>query len=47
MNKYISNVLLSDTTGRKNTLAKLKEIFSDSDITPGYNSTLGEMSLVP
>ena len=47
MNKYISNVLLKDTIGRKNTLSKLKDIFSNSDLTPGYNSTLGEMSLIP
>lgn len=48
MNKYISNVLLKNIDGRKNTLNKLEEIFGkDSKVNPGFNSTLGEMSLIP
>lgn len=45
MNKYVSNVLLKDVKGRKKTLNKLKSIISED--APTYNSTLGEINLVP
>ena len=44
-NKFISNVLLKDTKGRKATISKLKEIYTSDDYNPGYNSNLGEMNL--
>lgn len=45
MNKYVSNVLLKDVKGRKRTLNKLKSIIPED--APTYNSTLGEINLVP
>jgi hypothetical protein len=45
MNKYVSNVLLKDVKGRKKTLNKLKSIIPED--APTYNSTLGEINLVP
>lgn len=47
MNKYISNVTLKDINGRKRSLDKLKSIYQTSEYNPGFNSTLGEISLVP
>lgn len=47
MNKYVSNILLKGVKGRKNTLAKLKGIYQDSDLAPTYNSNLGEINLLP
>ena len=45
MNKYVSNVLLKDVKGRKRTINKLKSIIPED--APTYNSTLGEINLVP
>ena len=47
MNKYVSNMLLKDKTGRKSTLKAVNAIFNDSELAPGYNSNLGEISLIP
>lgn len=44
-NKFISNVLLKNTKGRKATISKLKEIYTSDDYNPGYNNNLGEMNL--
>jgi hypothetical protein len=44
MNKYISNVLLKDVNGKKNTMKKLDNIYPNNELT--YNSTLGEINLV-
>lgn len=47
LNKYISNVVLKNISGRSNTVSKLESIFTNKSNKPSYNSTLGEMSLIP
>lgn len=47
LNKYISNVVLKNISGRSNTISKLESIFTNKSNKPSYNSTLGEMSLIP
>lgn len=47
MNKYISNVLLNNIKGKKNSINKLKEIFQNSEYNPGFNTTLGEINVFP
>ncbi len=47
LNKYVSNVVLKDVKGPKQTKQRLKTLYLSSNMRPGYDGLYNEMKIIP